>query len=265
MTPWETWCVGVIRGVGEPFTAVSVDTHWAWSNAETAPYDLMRWNNPQNSTEKWYDASGNRVSRDSGAQPGAHDVQIYPSVDVGIAATVYNLVNEPYYPAIVANLRAGLPRQQWGATSQAGTELHVWGTGTTWLTAAPYFGPAPIIPGEDMDQNDPLVRLLFRRLGGVTFPADGSIQDQGRASLTAAGQSVWNGVPYDETATPIPGGTPWPAMFAPTTGLLAQILAGIKGLLTSGGLTPAQAQQLTDILAGVQQIESQLKAGLKAS
>jgi hypothetical protein len=146
MTPFETWLRGVIAGVGEPLEQVSSDTHHAWSCAETLPYDLMRWNNPQNSTEKWYDANGNRVSWDSGAQPGPHDVQIYPSVEVGIAATVWNLINEPYYPAIVANLRAGLPRQQWGLFSTAATELHAWGTGSAWLLID--YGPAPTIGGD---------------------------------------------------------------------------------------------------------------------
>ena len=139
MTAFEVWCLGVIRGVGEPLTQVSVDTHWAWANAETAPYDLMRWNNPQNTTEPWAGAL------DSGAQPGLHDVKIYRTLQDGIDATCWTLLNEPYYGAIVANLRAGLPRQAWGVYSQAAAELHAWGTGSAWLNAAPYFGSAPIL------------------------------------------------------------------------------------------------------------------------
>src|SRR5665213_707572 len=146
MTAWEVWCLGVMKGVGEPLIQTSVDTHWCWSCAETAPYDLMRWNNPQNTTEPW------PGSKDSGAQPGAHDVKIYATLQDGIDATVYTLTKEPYYGAIVANLRAGLPHQQWGATSSAGAELHAWGTGTNWLASTPYFGPAPtdITQGDDM-------------------------------------------------------------------------------------------------------------------
>lgn len=134
MTNWEIWVAGVIAGIGEPLTQTSVDTHWAWSNAETAPYDLMRWNNPQNTTEKWFN------SRDSGAQPGPRDVQIYRSIQDGIDATVATLLNG-IYPAIVANLRGGVAHQQWGAFSAAGAELHAWGTGTNWLQAT--YGPAP--------------------------------------------------------------------------------------------------------------------------
>jgi hypothetical protein len=175
LTAWETWCLGVITGVGEPQIQTSVDSHWAWSNAETAPYDLMRWNNPQNSTEKWF-VSGVRVSRDSGAQPGPHDVQIYPTVQDGIDATVYNLASEPFYPAICANLRAGLPRQQWGATSTAGSELATWGTGTNWLTTSPYFGPPPelflgafMAALTDLEQQELLADI--RAIHAATTPA----------------------------------------------------------------------------------------------
>src|SRR6266851_1309049 len=139
MTSWEMWALGVIQGIGEPLSVVSVDTHWAWSNEETAPFDLMRWNNPQNTTEKW------PGSADSGAQPGPRDVQIYASIQDGIDATVATLLNGDY-PAIVANLRAGLPRQQWGLFSTAATELHAWGTGSAWLLHD--FGPAPAIGGD---------------------------------------------------------------------------------------------------------------------
>ena len=157
MTAWEVWCLGVIKGVGEPLIQTSVDTHWAWSNAETAPYDLMRWNNPQNSTEPWPNC------RDSGAQPGLHDVKIYATIQDGIDATVYTLTKEPYYGAIVANLRAGLPRQQWGATSTAGSELHAWGTGTNWLTSTPY-SPFTGTLGADMDATDPNFQALIWRV-----------------------------------------------------------------------------------------------------
>src|SRR5260370_31251616 len=139
MTPWEQWCLGVMQGVGEPLSPVSIDTHYAWSCAETLPYDLMRWCNPQNTTEKW------PGSRDSGAQPGLHDVQIYASVQDGIDATVYTLLNEPYYGAIVANLRAGLPRQEWGFYTTAAAELHAWGTGSAWLVKD--YGPVPTLGG----------------------------------------------------------------------------------------------------------------------
>lgn len=141
---WPTWTIGVLSGIGAPLDAPNVDTVWAWSNAETAPYDLMRWNNPLNTTEKW------PGSRDSGAQPGPHDVQIYASENDGILATIATLENG-YYSAILANLRASLPRQQWGVYSTAGAELHLWGTGTNWLQATYGSAPGNII-GENMDQ-----------------------------------------------------------------------------------------------------------------
>ncbi len=162
VTPWDQWCIGVILGVGEPLEQVSVDTHFAWSCAETLPYDLMRWNNPQNTTEKW------PGSRDSGAQPGTRDVQIYASVQDGIDATCFTLLNEPYYSAIVANLRAGLPRQQWGLYSTAATELHAWGTGSAWLLHD--FGPAPAIGG-DMISQDTINRINAQYDGMFGDPA----------------------------------------------------------------------------------------------
>lgn len=162
MSPWETWCGGVLKGISAPINAVNVDTLWAWSNAETAPYDLLRWDNPMNTTEKW---SG---SRDSGAQPGNRDVQIYASLQDGCDATVYTLIKEPYYGAIVANLRNSVPRQKWGVYSTAGSELHAWGTGTNWLTATPYFGAPPTsLIGDDMtsEEHDLLVATAWRVVG----------------------------------------------------------------------------------------------------
>ena len=193
MTDWEVWCLGVIKGVGEPLQQVSVDTHWAWSNAETAPYDLMRWNNPQNSTEPWPNC------RDSGAQPGLHDVKIYATIQDGIDATVYTLTKEPYYRAIVTNLRAGLPHQQWGATSTAGSELHAWGTGTNWLAAAPYFGPAPtdLIGVNDMEATDPdfqaliwRVETLIANLDAVPSGPRAGEKNVLKASLATSGGAV---------------------------------------------------------------------------
>ena len=128
---WSDWCAGVLNGIGAPNNATNTDTLYAWSNAETAPYDLMRWNNPLNTTEKY------GTSFNSGAQPGPHDVQVYSSVQDGINATVLTLANG-YYPIIVSHLRNSIPRQQW---SDACAELKLWGTGCGWLNNA--YGPAP--------------------------------------------------------------------------------------------------------------------------
>jgi hypothetical protein len=235
MTPWETWCAGVMAGIGEPLTQVSVDTHWCWSNAETAPYDLMRWNNPQNTTEPWAGA------RDSGAQPGAHDVKIYASVQDGIDATVYTLLNEPYYGAIVANLRAGVPCSQWGATSTAGSELHAWGTGTAWLTASPYFGPAPTDIGDNVDQ------ATFDGLVNAN-PSLGALGYAARL-IYAFGVTYHAGQPNLETSARV-----------------TDILNAIKAIpAATGGTEPAEPdltqlkQDVADTKAAVARIELALK------
>ena len=223
MTSWEQWCAGVIAGVGEPLSAVSVDTHWAWSDAETAPYDLMRWNNPQNTTEPWPNA------RESGAQPGLHDVKIYATLQDGIDATVYTLLKEPYYSAIVANLRAGLPRQQWGATSAAGSELHAWGTGTRWLTGSPYFGAAPGQLLEDdmpLDPADPIVIEIRQGLDGL------------------------KGV----IMTPPPTQS-WPALQAK----LDQAIVAIKAIPVGGG-APIDLASLEQTLANVQTLVTEIRS-----
>jgi hypothetical protein len=131
LTPWEVWASGVLDGISALVDPDTVDALWAWSNAETAPYDLMRWNNPLNTTEKF----GN--SFDSGAQPGTHDVQVYTSVQDGIDATVLTLANG-FYPNILMNLRGSVPRQQW---QNACGDLVRWGTGCGWIQST--YGPAP--------------------------------------------------------------------------------------------------------------------------
>jgi hypothetical protein len=72
-------------------------------------------------------------------------VQIYPTLQDGIQATVATLENG-YYPIILANLRGSVPRAQWG---NACANLKTWGTGCGWLNAA--YGDAPgNITGDDM-------------------------------------------------------------------------------------------------------------------
>src|SRR5467141_2400801 len=119
MTNWETWATGVLAYIQAPTDETNLDSLWAWSNAETAPYDLMRWNNPLNTTMPWPGAV------DSGAQPGAHDVKIYRTLQDGILATGATLENG-YYPQILVNLKASVPRGSW---ANACGNLHTWGTG----------------------------------------------------------------------------------------------------------------------------------------
>jgi hypothetical protein len=246
VTDWEAWAAGVLDGIGAPIDAVNVDTLWAWSNAETAPYNLMRWNNPLNTTEPWPRA------RDSGAQPGPHDVKIYATLQDGIDATVTTLIAEPYYPAIVANLRASLPRQQWGAYSAAGAQLHMWGTGTNWLQAT--FGPAPgnIIPEESFMKvisDDTPAKWITN---GVTKRdiLDGTELQQmlaltGQAEALVLGRGYIDRIPYaaDSTQT-------------------AAILAAVWGAYSAAGagLTALQAQALMDIHDAVIRMETAFKA-----
>src|SRR5260370_1119568 len=122
----------------------------------------MRWDNPQNTTEQW------PGSGEGGVKLGRGEVQIYAPVQDGMDATCFTLLNEPYYSAIVANLRAGLPRQQWGLYSTAATELHAWGTGSAWLLQD--FGPAPAIGG-DMISHATINRINAQYAGMVGDPA----------------------------------------------------------------------------------------------
>lgn len=138
MTPWEEWAAGVLAGLGAAATSEAVDALWGWSNAETAPYDLMRWNNPLDTTQPWAGSvSANSVG-----------VQRYPTLQAGADATVATLKNG-YYPVIVSHLIAGVPRSQWG---DACTELSRWGTGCGWLGAV--YGPAPTDIGGDMTSEE---------------------------------------------------------------------------------------------------------------
>ncbi len=155
MTTWEQWAAGVLGGVGAPVDAANVDTLWGWSNAESGT-DVMRWNNPLNTTEPW---------------PGAQNmnsvgVKRYASVNDGILATVATLGNG-YYPSILANLRASVSRSQWG---NACGELGKWGTGCGWLLSVYGAVPGDIVDAMTQDEfnalvaNSPLVNLN----GGVT-------------------------------------------------------------------------------------------------
>jgi len=187
MTAWETWAAGGLHGVQAPIDSVNVDTLWAWSNAETAPYDLMRYCNPLNTTEKW------PGSRDSGAQPGPNDVQIYLAVADGIHATVATLTN-PYYPTILSHLRNSVPRSQW---ADACTDLGKWGTGCAWITRD--YGAAPTsLIGDDMTpaEHEWLLRLYVREFGTAATAADSALApyqamgDKERAELAAIAAAV---------------------------------------------------------------------------
>lgn len=124
---WLDWAGDVLGELSAPLSGVNEDTLNAWSHAESGS-DVMRWNNPLNTTLIW--AGVNNPMNPVG-------VQAYPDELVGARATVATLLNGDY-PIIVAHLRASVPRQQWG---DACAELDLWGTGCGWLNAD--YGPVP--------------------------------------------------------------------------------------------------------------------------
>lgn len=172
MTGWEEWAAGLLAGLGAATSSEAVEALWAWSNAETAPYDLMRWNNPLDTTQRWAGSiSANSVG-----------VQRYPTIQAGIEATVATLTNG-YYPIIVAHLVNGVPRQEW---SDACTELSRWGTGCGWLRAV--YGPAPIEIGGDMtsEEHDWLLAVFLATTQSYTVQRAMQQLTQVEADLKAA-------------------------------------------------------------------------------
>lgn len=183
MTSYETWRLGVLQGIGAPASSENLDTLWAWSNAETAPYDLMRWNNPLNTTQPWPGAVN------SGAQPGPHDVKIYHTVADGINATIATLLNG-YYPNIVGNLRGSVPRGSWGAYSSAGAQLHLWGTGTNWLTATYGSGSGSLGGLALVIQERKALIILAYVAAGVRTPENQAVIDGWAAGIHENGDNT---------------------------------------------------------------------------
>lgn len=128
MSTFDDWMAGVLSGIIAPQSAPNRDLLATWARFESPASDLMRWNNPLNTTWKL------PGSRNSGAQPGPNDVQIYSSVGMGITATVQTLQNGRY-PAIVQGLRASEPAG-WFQSNAAG-EFVTWGTGSAFLASVP--------------------------------------------------------------------------------------------------------------------------------
>ena len=189
MTPWSTWASAVLQGVNAPANDTNAGTLWAWSGAESLPRDRMSWCNPLNTTEPW---------------PGSGDmntvgVKRYASVQNGIDATVATLLNG-HYPVILANLRASLPRAQWGL---ACANLGTWGTGCTWL-ATNYgslpdsFGGANVAEADDVynvlvkngSTQGGSVSWLAKTLADIRAQLDGGVAPADVSALTAAVKSL---------------------------------------------------------------------------
>jgi hypothetical protein len=137
--PIDDWMTGVLQGLAAPDSGPNRDLLATWARFESPASDLMRWNNPLNTTWKM------PGSRNSGAQPGNNDVQIYSSVAMGITATVQTMQNGRY-PAIVQGLRFSEPASWFQANAAA--EFSTWGTGPSFLNSVPGAGvPVPTTGG----------------------------------------------------------------------------------------------------------------------
>ena len=142
MDAYQLWRAAVLAGIGAPENPDTVAIIDAWAHQETYPYYLMRWNNPLNTTQK------EPGSWDSGAQPGPHDVQVFPNIRTGVRATVATLLNG-YYGQIVDFLRRSVPPSGWRADPVIAHELATWGTGAGFLGSIqdPPAPPPPPAPG----------------------------------------------------------------------------------------------------------------------
>jgi len=176
---WDDWASGVLASIGAPIDEVNVDTLWAWSNAESGP-DVMRWNNPLNTTEPWLSPPSHPMN--------SVGVQAYMDVASGVAATVVTLENG-YYPVILDHLRRSVPRQQWG---DACANLDTWGTHCAWINSV--FGTyTGSLGGSDLtpDQDARLTRIEQALLGeppaaGVDYHGWSTQVSQALSDLKAA-------------------------------------------------------------------------------
>lgn len=213
---WDVWAAGVLNGIGAPVDAANFDTLWAWSHAESGT-DVMRWNNPLNTTERW---PGSVTMNSAG-------VQGFASVNDGVLATVATLDNG-YYPIILANLRGSLPRPNWG---NACPELDKWGTGCRWLPS--YYGPAPAVLGGSVDIHEKrgFVRLSY--LAGLgREPESGEVLDGWANSIADDGSNL------DAVMTNITDGAEGVGYRAK----LAKAIADVEAGGTPGPPGPAGAQ-----------------------
>jgi murein L,D-transpeptidase YcbB/YkuD len=137
---FDDFCSGVLGGIGASSSPANDALLTGWARFESTA-DVMRWNNPLNTTQKEHG------SVDSGAQPGADDVQKYPDVATGIEATVTTLKNGNY-PHIVQGLQENAGPHWYLAN--AASEFSTWGTGTSFLKSVPDHStpPAPTQPAE---------------------------------------------------------------------------------------------------------------------
>jgi hypothetical protein len=164
---WSTWASGVLRGIGAPINAITLDVLWAWSVKESG-LDVMRWLNPLNTS--WYLP---------GAQPMNHiPIWLYATLQDGIDATVLTLLQPQYYSVIRANLRGSVPRAQWG---NACADLGVWGTGCDWLQAN--YGAPPGSSDMLTPQENKALVIVAYLAGGVRTPETQKTIDEWAAKM----------------------------------------------------------------------------------
>jgi len=240
--PWQDWAVAVLSNISAPSSPSNLASLLGWTAQEKTglhpappigPW-ATQWDNPLNTTQPW---------------PGAIDVnpvgvKQYRTLGDGAGATLATL-NNGRYPAILANLRASLPASWW--TGAARTELDTWGTGQVWLDFVPLTGDvmstlddiyAMLRVGTTQDGTDSMLRALYTGLLPAGPPYNQApsilqkILDQGAKQATAA------------------------ALAQAVTDLKAAIAA----ITISGGLTAAQATQLTQAHDAIVRIETALKA-----
>jgi len=240
--PWQDWAVAVLSNLNAPSSPTNLATLLGWTAQEKTglhpappigPW-ATQWNIPLNTTQPW---------------PGAINVnpagvKQYLSLADGAGATVATLTNG-LYSAIVANLKNSLPASWW--TGAARTELDTWGTGQVWLDFVP-------LTGDVMATIDDIYNML--RIGTTVDGTDSMLRALATGLLPA-------GAPYNQAPSLLQKILDQDAKQA-TAAQLAQAVtdlkAAIAAITTSGGLTAAQATQLTQAHDAIVRIETALKA-----
>lgn len=189
---WQEWATALLGGIKAPDTPTNHATLTGWMTHEKGdPANWAQFCNPLNTTEPWPGA------RDSGAQPGLHDVKIYATLGNGLSATLTTLVWEPNgtgtaYAGIVAALRGSLPTQWWKGAARS--QLDTWGTGQSWLDSVPLT--------EDLLADLDRMQTLLEGIAGRFWAVSGStptVQNQ----LNAIQKAVTTATPGTTDLSPV--------------------------------------------------------------
>jgi len=135
MTPDDSFyqsASAILKALGAPLSDTSINLLVAWSWCEKPHYagGSWQWNNPLNTTQPGFNATGNANSV---------GVKIYPTQSDGVNATVATLTNG-YYPNIVQALKAGNANLFFNSSY----EIRTWGTDPGCIqTTYNSLGPVP--------------------------------------------------------------------------------------------------------------------------